>query len=95
MDRQQDGIDLLACSCMEWELLQFLLERSDDKLLWAIGELIGGMSDPVVALDALARLTDTGLIQRKGNDVMITRAALRFQQLLELPLRARWLRPAH
>jgi hypothetical protein len=54
----------LAQARMEWELLQLLLTSHVDRPLWSIEELLDETANPVVALDALASLSEVGLIQR-------------------------------
>jgi hypothetical protein len=98
MEEQPDYVDILAAGRMEWEILQLLLLRSDDKLLWTIEEVMDATSDPIAALDGLSVLCNVGLVQRRGGAdigpyVMITRAALRFHQLSTEPPKAKWVRP--
>jgi hypothetical protein len=85
MGKQPDYVDVVACSRMEWEILEFLLLASDDWPWWPIEEVMRRASEPVTALDAMAALCDVGLLQRKGEFIMITRAALRFYQLITWP----------
>jgi hypothetical protein len=93
VEEPPDYIDLLACNRMEWEILQLLLQRADDWPWCPIEELIGQSADPVVALDALAGLCKVGLIRRTGEHVMVTIAAVRFDQLMTDQPRAEWVRP--
>jgi len=96
MPSKPGDVDLLARARMEWEILHYLLIAGDDARLWPLLPLeyvVAQTPDPVVALEALARLCDVGLLQRRGAHVMITRAALRFHQLISDPPRAEWGRP--
>jgi hypothetical protein len=70
---------------MEREILLFVLRSSDDKLWWSLEEIMHETSDPITALDAVAVLCTVGLLQRRGEYIMLTRAAVRFAQLLTWP----------
>jgi hypothetical protein len=66
---------------MERKLLYLLLENEEP--FWrGVEEVMHVSGDPVLALDALAGLGAAGLIQRKGDYVLITRATLRAYQLM-------------
>lgn len=93
MEEPPDYIDLLACNRVEWEILQFLLQRVDDWPWYPIEGLIGQSADPIVALDALAGLCAVGLVRRASENVMVTIAAVRFDQLMTDQPRAEWVRP--
>jgi hypothetical protein len=93
VEEPPDYIDPLACNRMEWEILQLLLQRVDDWLWCPIEEVIDQSADPIVALDALAGLCEVGLIRRTGENVMVTTAAVRFDQLITDQPRAEWVRP--
>jgi hypothetical protein len=80
-----DSAALLARDRTERELLHLLLENGEP--FWReIGEVVRASDNPVVALDALDGLGHAGLIQRKGDHILITRAALRAYQLLDASL---------
>lgn len=70
---------------MELEILQLLLLSHDERFWWPIEEVMHATADPVTALDAIAALCDVGLTQRRGEYALITRAALRFHQLITWP----------
>jgi hypothetical protein len=81
MEQQPDYVDVLACARLEREILRLLLAASDDWPWLPIEQVMDATDDPVTALDAIASLGESGLLRRKGEFVMITRAALHFQQL--------------
>jgi hypothetical protein len=85
MNQPPDPADIVGLTRMEWQLLHLLLERSDDWPWCPITEVVGESTNPIVALDAMAALGEVGLIQRRDGYVMITRAALRFYQLITWP----------
>jgi hypothetical protein len=93
VENQPDYIDLLACSRMEWEILQLLLLSNDDKPWWRIEEVMEETTDPITALDAMAHLCECNLLRRKGEFIVITVAAFSFHQLITNPPKAEWLRP--
>lgn len=70
---------------MEWEILELLLLSHDEKFWWSIEEVMHATADPITALDAIAALCEVGLLQRRGEYVLITRAALAFYQLITWP----------
>jgi hypothetical protein len=82
MARHPDYVDIVACARREWEILQLLLRESDNWPWLPITEVMDTTDEPITARDAIAALCDVGLIQRGGEDVMITRAALRLDQLI-------------
>lgn len=82
MEERPDYVDIVACARMEWEILQLLLLASDDWPVWPIERVMHATADPITALDAIASLCDAGLLQRQGESVLITQAALRFYQLI-------------
>lgn len=81
MEQQPDYVEVLACARLEREVLQFLLEVSDDWPWPPIEAVMGAMADPIT----IASLCDPGLLRRRGEFVMITRAALHFQQIVTRP----------
>jgi hypothetical protein len=83
MEQQPDYVDVLACARMEREILKLLLAASDDWPWLPIEEVIGATAEPITALDSIASLCESGLLRRKGAFVMITCAALHFQQLTD------------
>jgi hypothetical protein len=85
VEKRPDELDIVACCRMEWEILELLLFASDDWPWWPIEEVMRRTAEPITALDAMAALCDGGLLQRKGEFIMITRAALRFYQLITWP----------
>jgi hypothetical protein len=85
MEERPDYVDVVACARLEWEVLLLLLRVSDDWPWLPIERVMDATADPITALDAVASLCDCGLLQRKGESVMITRAALRFYQLITWP----------
>jgi hypothetical protein len=85
MEKHPHYVDIVACSRMEWEILEFLLLASDDWPWWPIEDVMHTTDEPITALDAIAALCDAGLLQRKGESIMITRAALRFYHLITWP----------
>ncbi len=70
---------------MEWEILERLLLKSDETPWRPIMEVVRETANPITALDALAALSDAGLIRRRGRYVTLTRAAQRFYQLITWP----------
>jgi hypothetical protein len=85
MEQPPDYVDVLACARLEREVLQLLLAASDEWPWLPIETVMDATADPIAALDAIASLCDSGLLQRKGECVMITRAALHFQQIINRP----------
>jgi hypothetical protein len=85
LDRPPDYADIPGRIRLEREILVFVLRSSDDKLWWSLEEIMHETSDPITALDATAALCTVGLLQRRGDYLMLTRAALRFAQLLTWP----------
>ena len=77
--------DIPGRTRMEREILLLVLRSSDDKLWWSLEEIMHEVSDPVTALDATAALCTVGLLQRRGEYIILTRAAVRFAQLLTWP----------
>jgi hypothetical protein len=83
MEQQPDYVDVLACARMEREILKLLLIASDDWPWLPIEAVMDTTTEPIIALDSIASLCKSGLLRRKGEFVMITRAALHFQQLTD------------
>jgi hypothetical protein len=84
VDRPPNYADVPGRTRMEREILLLML-GSDDKLWWTAEEIIHESSNPITALDSIAALCEVGLLQRRGEYLLITRAALRFSQLLTWP----------
>lgn len=85
MDQPPNDTHAIECKRMEWEILELLLLRSNEKPWHPIMEVVRETANPITALDALAALCDVGLIRRRGRYVTITRAARRFYQLITWP----------
>jgi len=85
LDRPPNYADIPGCMRTEREILLFVLRSSDDKLWWSLEEIMHATRDPMTALDAAAALCTVGLLQRRGESVILTRAAVRFAQLLTWP----------
>jgi hypothetical protein len=85
LDRPPNYADIPGRTRTEREILLFVLRSSDDKLWWSLEEIMHETADPMTALDATAALCTVGLLQRRGEYVILTRAAVRFAQLLTWP----------
>jgi hypothetical protein len=85
LDRPPNYADIPGCMRTEREILLFVLRSSDDKLWWSLEEIMREASDPITALDAVSLLCTVGLLQRRGEYIILTRAALRFAQLITWP----------
>jgi hypothetical protein len=85
LDRPPDYTDVPGRTRMEREILLLVLRSSDDKLWWSLEEIMDATADPITALDSVAALCTVGLLQRRGEYIILTRAALRFAQLLIWP----------
>jgi len=57
------------------------LTDADDQRPWSVAELIRDIGQRIATEDALTNLHGLGLINRAGELVFPTRAALRFEQL--------------
>jgi hypothetical protein len=68
-----EGVQLL--------ILRLLLE-SEKERLWPLELVVRRVGNPITALDALAALSDAGLVHRWGHYVIPTRAAIHFHWLL-------------
>jgi hypothetical protein len=84
LDRPPDYADVPGSIRMEREILLFMI-GSDDKLWWTTAEIMNAASNPITALDSTTALCEVGLLQRRGDCILLTRAALRFAQLLTAP----------
>ncbi|MGN6373665.1 MAG: hypothetical protein ACTHM1_11880 [Solirubrobacteraceae bacterium] len=62
-------------------LLMLLIWNDKDGEWWTLQELMQRIGDPFAALDAMATLTDAGLIHREGDWVFPTRAARGYHHL--------------
>lgn len=62
-------------------LLMLLLWNGKDGDWWTVEELMQHAGDPIAALDALAVLSDAGLIHREDCHVFPTRAARYYHEL--------------
>ena len=67
----------------DWSVLSLLLAPSGHDGLWSIDELGRMLQDQIHAIDAVGRLLRDGLINRQGDFVFPTRAATRFNQIVE------------
>lgn len=85
MARHPGYVDIVACSRMERQILQLLLRASDDWPLLPVEQVMDSTDEPIIALDAMAGLCDVGLLQRREEHIMITRAALAFSHLVAWP----------
>lgn len=84
LDRPPDYADVPGSIRMEREILVLMI-GNDDKLWWTTEEIMSAASNPITALDSTAALCEVGLLQRRGECILLTRAALRFAQLLTQP----------
>ncbi len=78
MSAQPDPIDVPEN--FQAQLLMLLVWGSQEQW-WSLEALVHRIGDPIVALDALGVLEDTGLIHRQGKFVFPTRAALHYHHL--------------
>lgn len=85
MDEPPNLSDVAGRGAMELKILQLLLLRADDWPWCPIMEVIGETADPIIALDALAALSEVGLIRRRGRYLMMSPAAVRLFQLITWP----------
>jgi hypothetical protein len=67
----------------DWSILSLLLGPEGHSGLWSVEELGRMLQDQVQAVDAVGRLLRDGLIHRQGDFVFPTRAATRFNQIVE------------
>jgi hypothetical protein len=67
----------------DWSVLSLLLAREGHAGLWSVEELSRMLQDRVQAVDAVGRLLRDGLIDRQGHFVFPTRAATRFNEIVE------------
>ncbi|HEY7932392.1 MAG TPA: hypothetical protein VID48_01090 [Solirubrobacteraceae bacterium] len=67
----------------DWSVLSLLLAHEGHEGLWSIDELGRMLQDQIHAVDAVGRLLRDGLIHRQGDFVFPTRAATRFNQIVE------------
>ncbi len=63
-------------------ILRLLLD-SEKERLWPLELVVRRVGDPITALDALAALSDAGLVHRWDRYVIPTRAAMHFFWLFE------------
>jgi hypothetical protein len=61
-------------------ILLMLLRAREDKF-WPLEGLVHETGNAILALDALAALSDAGLIHRRGQYVFPTRAAMHYHYL--------------
>jgi hypothetical protein len=74
---------MLKCSQTERHILLLMLgSETDLPWWWRVSDLMHQADDPIIALDAMASLCEAGLLQRRGEYILITRAALKFHQLI-------------
>jgi hypothetical protein len=59
-----------------------LLLAGEKERLWPLETVVHHVGNPITALDALAALSDAGLVHRWGRYVIPTRAAMHFFWLL-------------
>jgi hypothetical protein len=85
MARHLGYVDIVACFRMERQILQLLLHPSDDWPLPPVEQVMDTTDEPIIALDAMAGLCDVGLLQRRGDHIMVTKAALAFHQMTTWP----------
>jgi hypothetical protein len=83
MDGSPDYMAMLKCNRMERDILSLMLgSETDLPWWWHIEDVMHETDDPIIALDAMASLCAAGLLQRRGDYLLITRAALKFHQLI-------------
>jgi hypothetical protein len=62
-------------------LILRLLLGGEKERLWPLETVVHHVGNPITALDALASLSDAGLVHRWGRYVIPTRAAMHFYWL--------------
>lgn len=67
----------------DWAVLSILLDCDGHRGLWSVEEIGRAVDGPMKALDAVSRLQRDGLIHRYGDFVFPTRAASRFNEIVE------------
>jgi hypothetical protein len=67
----------------DWSVLSLLLASEIHNGLWSVEELGRMLNDPMQAVDAVGRLLRDGLIHEHGDFVFPTRAATRFNKIVE------------
>jgi hypothetical protein len=67
----------------DWAVLSLLLAREGHAGLWSVDEVGRMLQDRVQAVDAVGRLRRDGLIDQHGRFVFPTRAATRFNEIVE------------
>jgi hypothetical protein len=67
----------------DWSILSLLLAPEAHGGLWSVEELGRMLQDQIQADDAVGRLVRDGLIHQSGSFVFPTRAATRFNQIVE------------
>ncbi|MGH2833710.1 MAG: hypothetical protein ACRDK2_13130 [Solirubrobacteraceae bacterium] len=67
----------------DWAVLSILLDRDGHRGLWSVEEIGRALNGVMKAIDAVGRLQRDGLIHRQGDFVFPTRAASRFNEIVE------------
>lgn len=67
----------------DWSILSLLLAHEAHAGLWSVEELGRMLQDHVAVIDAVGRLLRDGLINQQGSFVFPTRAATRFNEIVE------------
>jgi hypothetical protein len=67
----------------DWSILSLLLASEEHAGLWSVDELALEIASSVEAADAIARLHRAGLVHRCGEFVFPTRAASRYDAIVE------------
>jgi hypothetical protein len=67
----------------DWSVLSVLLAGEGHRGLWSVQELGRALQDQLQAVDAVGRLIRDGLVHQQGDFVFPTRAATRFNEIVE------------
>jgi hypothetical protein len=67
----------------DWSVLSVLLTGEGHRGLWSVQELGRALQDQLQAVDAVGRLVRDGLVHQQGDFVFPTRAATRFNEIVE------------
>jgi membrane-associated PAP2 superfamily phosphatase len=78
-----EPFDVPAPGTMEWNVLNRVIGITDDRHPWSVEELIRDLGDALTVTDAINALHGAGLINRAGDLIFPSRAAIVFEQISE------------